>query len=200
MKETKELRWSIDFLYSEGSIQDLTIGELERTFFDRNFRDFGSSKKTKGGILLPTAIGIYQNTFYNDTPFKNPEVERDVKTAVNLLDQLSYLAHTGELDLTSRDLIHIIYDPNVWKDTGMIRNNLGPDAERISISPLGEVPKFYEKDPNEIPNVFEEFPKNDNRIDKALKEIGKKWKKYGLTRKEYATIISARGNNGVVLL
>ena len=207
------------YSYSKGSISQITEGSLERTLFEGRFSHFSELLSDRNKQLLqPNVIGIYQGVV-SDT-WDPSEIEEHEKLS-KLLSQANNLAISNSIgvkDPIHSDLIHLIYDPLVWINRDLVSQFLDDPLYRIAISPIGNVPDFYSKNPELIlegdyAERFKEiiqYKDRDELFEKKVlelieerkpyyAELAKKWKVFGLTRPEWFCLINPPDNKKKIL-
>ena len=208
-KVYEELKRETNYFYSIGSLEGIKEGNSEKYLLTRkkiDFKDLFVSKENNL-ILVPKIIGIYQCRKRNfDNPSDKHKWEKAIEYSNAAID-LSISAEWRITDTINRDLIHIIFDPELISQN-LIRKTLKDNLNRVGVSTLDNSLNFYEKD---IYSVYELLSQsNDSRQGKEdpaeiepevlnasfvklkpkAREVLGKIEPYGLTRDEWYNINS----------
>ncbi len=202
-KEDRYTEWITTYFYSMDSIEKIKKGNLDKTLIKReekiNFLELLSEQR--GLILLPKLIGIYQ---YREPTPETPEKRKErirVEEKRDLVIDRRLSERWGIVDNIYRNLIHIIYDSEIWKRDLLIET-LNDELGRIALSPTLLTPNFYNKKTN-LPDFlmlkegemregkspedigFEQQKKIEQKLIPEAKEIMKQLESFGLTKNEW---------------
>lgn len=211
-KEDKYTEWITTYFYSIGSIENIKKGNLDRTRIKEeekiNFLELLSEQRRL--ILLPKLVGVYQ---YNEPIPETPEKRKErirIEEKRDLVIDRRLSERWGIVDNIYRNLIHIVYDPEIWKRDLLIET-LNDELGRISLSPTLLAPNFYNKkttlpdslilkehemregkSPEDID--FEQQKKIEQKLIPEAKGIMKQLEPFGLTKNEWYFLNSYSNN------
>jgi hypothetical protein len=191
--------WQNVFSYSVGSIQQVRDGELERTLFDGDFKDFGSLLNTGKFIIVPNVVGIYQQYKVSNASSDYIMERREIEPVLERYADLIFSLLSGRKDGVDKDLIYIVYNPETNPSVDFLRENLKDLASRVVINSFdsGSLPNFHQKKIGDLSRIVtEHFDKNPQEVvdcyfesrlslPEGFSEVVTGWEPFGLTRMEY---------------
>ena len=213
-----------EFKYGKGTLEELRAGSVERYDFDRQeVRAIFDMENLEGRLVItPWAVGVYQAHIHKpDSYDKIEEMERTDgfrKMFLGLRSSIINMgikAITGKEDGIHEELIHVIYDPNVFTNERVLREYLRDDVGRVGLSSCKSIPNFDDKCFYDlIKNGTETISKLESQkvsleegkpvLDKLQKEIEGQRDSYGLTQIEYAFLATLKfidnGSQGKIII
>lgn len=200
------MEYTIDYKYGRGTLKELSEGNVELNDFNSSaVRDIFELEGLENKlVIVPWAVGIYQSGENNTESYEERE---EVDGFTNVMSDLSsFLTRiqlrglTGKDDGVHEDLIHVVYDTNLFVNGGMMREYLQDDMGRISFSPYTHFPDFNDQSSKDLPNKGKkainelELLKSKRASIEELKSVLGRLKEdflkqkesYGLTRSEYS--------------
>jgi hypothetical protein len=159
--------------------------------------------RPQSGLIVPRFVGIYEGSGSDDSDTEISDMINNMREVENhrianmlggIITQNKGVARQDSLPW---NLIYLLYDKMTWPSQADVRECLDDDIRRVRISPIENIPNFYERDPKlalgslvQIGDWVGEGVDTEEinkRIVPDVKKLGKQIKKYGGTRLEYDT-------------
>ena len=141
-----------EFKYGKGTFAELRSGNVEMHDFDRgNVRTVFDMENIENKlVVVPWAVGIYQSHKHMPESYEEQEEIGDIEEFDNVmsgllgsLTNLPIKQLTGKDDTVNEGLINVIYDPNIFPNESIVRDNLRDNVNRVGISPYTNIPDFF---------------------------------------------------------
>ena len=190
------------YMHSTGDVASVCKGSLPRTSMTTSEYDFKQLfHDAPSLIVVPRIVGIYQQSA---PAHEKPEEKRqreDILRRMNEIMDADITRIWNVRDPLHRDLIHIGYDQRTLTPE-LISTLVTDPLKRVRVTPLDQLPNFFEKDLTLFDQVLMEYGKRRETIDpdrenvakhKAvldelrpqLESVKESWKQFGLTREEW---------------
>jgi len=156
----------------------------------------------QGGIIIPKFVGVYQSS---DIVLEGSEKDRadEIRARAEIKNSLiKEMSKTiieikcDERESFCPELMHIIYNPNIFPDESLVRVSFGSIPTRIRVSPCNKAPNFYDKDTSLISRCvdkveFDQDYRKKGAVADAVLALRKQMETFGLTREEYSFLVIA---------